>query len=50
MLVPTDGYGLTSADGKTTYQMAAIAVGSDLKINYSQKAGGQRHRRREVSS
>jgi hypothetical protein len=43
LIVPTDGYGVVSADGKTTYQMAAIAVGWDLKITFSTNAGGQRH-------
>jgi len=43
LIVPTDGFGVVSADGKTTYQMAAIVVGWDLKITFSQNAAGQRH-------
>ncbi len=42
-IVHTHGYGAVSADGKTTYQFAAITVGWDIKIAYSEDAHGQRH-------
>jgi hypothetical protein len=42
-IVPTHGYGAVSADGKTTYQYAAIAVGWDLKIAYREDRSRKRH-------
>lgn len=42
-IVPTNGYGVVSADGLKPVQMASIAVGWDLKITFSQNAAGQRH-------
>jgi hypothetical protein len=43
LIVPTYGYGVVLADGNPTVQMAAIAVGWDLKITYSRNAAGLLH-------
>jgi uncharacterized OB-fold protein len=42
-IVPTDGYGVVSADGKTTYQMSAIKVGWPVRVEYDEIASGQKH-------
>jgi hypothetical protein len=43
LIVPTDGYGVLSPSGKTTYQMSAIRVGWHVKVEYDATASGQRH-------
>jgi hypothetical protein len=43
LIAPTDGYGVFSPSGKTTYQMSAIHVGWHVKIDYDTNASGQRH-------
>jgi hypothetical protein len=39
----TDGYGVLSADGKTTYQMSAIRVGWHVKVDYDRHGSGKRN-------
>ncbi len=43
LIVPTDGYGVLSPDGKTTHQMSAIKVGWHVKVDYDQSVAGKRH-------
>ncbi len=43
LVVPTDGFGVLSPSGKTTYQMSAIRVGWHVRIDYDTDGSGQRH-------
>jgi hypothetical protein len=43
LIVPTDGFGVVSADGKTTFQMSAIKVGWPVRVAYHVIAQGRYH-------
>ena len=43
LIAPTDGYGVLSPDGKTTYQMSAIRVGWRVKVAYDRTSSGAWH-------
>jgi hypothetical protein len=43
LIVPTDGYGVLSPGGETTYQMSAIRIGWHIKVDYHGTGSSQRH-------